>query len=115
MKKIIHQDLEFYHDTGGFENRSMFLKGYKRNICSSPNKKPIRKAVPGSMQVFILNSGGELYGAIQKGEHRFYIKEPEREAYYTTSAKFTNVWILVDGKWKLKTGLSYDHGKEDQL
>ena len=112
VKDIIHADLEFYHDISGTENRAEFLQGFKRNICSSPDKKPIRKLVPESLEVFSLKNNGEIYGAIQKGEHRFYIKEPHKNLYYTTSAKFTNVWILENNMWKLKTVLSYAHGKE---
>ena len=111
VKEIIHSDLEFFHDISGTENKSQFLEGFKRNICSDPDKKPIRKLVEGSLEVFRLNNNGETYGAIQKGEHRFYIKEPNKDLYYTTSAKFTNVWILENDQWQLKTSLSYDHGK----
>jgi hypothetical protein len=32
-----------------------------------------------------------------------------KDLYQTGSAKFTHVWILEDGNWKLKTVLSYYH------
>jgi hypothetical protein len=112
VENIIHKDLEFFHDISGTENRTEFLQGFKRNICSAPEKKPIRKLVPGSLEVFSLKNNGEIYGAIQKGVHRFYIKEPGKDLYYTTSAKFTNLWVLENKMWKLKTSLSYDHGQE---
>jgi hypothetical protein len=112
VEDMIHTDLEFYHDISGIENRTEFLQGFKRNICSAPEKKPIRKLVAGSLEVFSLKNDGKLYGAIQKGVHRFYIKEPDKDLYYTTSAKFTNVWLLENNSWKLKTVLSYDHGQE---
>lgn len=112
VEDIIHNELAFYHDKSGSENRTQFLQGFRRNICSNPDKKPIRKLVAGSVEVFSLNNNGEVYGAIQKGVHRFYIKEPEKDLFYTTSAKFTNVWILENNRWKLKTVLSYDHGQE---
>jgi hypothetical protein len=113
VKDLIHADLEFFHDISGTENRTEFLQGFERNICSTPDKKPIRKLVSESLKVFGLKKNGELYGAIQKGTHRFYIKEPGKDLYYTTSARFTNVWVLKNNGWKLKTVLSYDHGKEN--
>ena len=107
---LIHEELEFFHDKSGRENRSQFLQGFRRNICSNAPSKPIRKLVPGSMQVYSLKNNGEIYGAIQKGEHRFYLREPGKDLIYTTSARFSHVWILVNDRWKLKTALSYDHG-----
>jgi hypothetical protein len=45
---------------------------------------------------------GELYAAILKGEHNFYAKEPnDKPEYFTSSAKYSILWILVDGKWKM--------------
>ena len=29
-------DLEFYHDQGGIQNKEQFLDAMRRNICSSP-------------------------------------------------------------------------------
>lgn len=109
---IVSKDLEFYHDTGGIQNREEFFTAIKQNICSSPDNKPIRKLVPGSLEVFPLYDNGQLYGAIQKGVHQFFIKEPGMDPYFTSSAKFTHLWILNDESWKLKTVLSYDHRSE---
>ena len=106
---IISKDLEFYHDTGGIQDRKEFFKAIKENICSSPDRKPMRKLVLGTLKVFPLEDNGHLYGAIQKGIHQFYIKEPKKDLYLTSSAKFTHLWILEDSSWKLKTVLSYDH------
>ena len=106
---IVSKDLEFYHDTGGLQDRQEFFKAIKENICSSPDRKPIRKLVSGSLEVFPLKKNGHTYGAIQKGIHQFYIKEPGKDLYMTSSAKFTHVWILEESSRKLKTVLSYDH------
>lgn len=108
-ESLISEDLEFYHDVGGVQNKEDFFKAIRENICSEGPQKPIRKLVEGSLSVFPLRNGGELYGAIQKGVHEFYIKEAGKDLYQTGSAKFTHVWILEDGNWKLKTVLSYDH------
>lgn len=108
-KNIISKNLDFYHDTGGIQDREEFVKAIKENICSSPDRKPIRKLVLGTLKVFPLKNNGHLYGAIQKGIHQFYIKEPGKDLYLTSSAKFTHLWILEDDSWKLKSVLSYDH------
>lgn len=110
FEHLIAEDLEFYHDQGGLTtNKKDFLNNVRNNICSSPDKKPIRKLETESLQVFPLYSKGKLYGAIQKGRHDFFIREPGKEMYQTSTALFTHVWLLKDGKWILKRVLSYDH------
>ena len=110
FENFISEDLEFYHDQGGLStNKEDFLNMVRNNICSNPDKKPIRKLVKGSLEVYPLYENGKLYGAIQKGIHDFYIKEPGQELYKTSSAKFTHVWILKNNEWILKRVLSYDH------
>ena len=110
MKNAVHDDFEFYHDQSGFnDSKADFLKGFEQNICSNKDFKPIRKLVQGSLKVFPLKNNGILYGAIQNGDHEFYIKEAGKELYLTSIAKFTHVWELDGGQWKLKRVLSYDH------
>lgn len=102
-------DLEFFHDKGGIQNRKEFLEAVKRNVCSNLNEKPIRTLIAGSSKIFALENNGVLYGAIQHGEHQFHTKGTDPAVAGYTVAKFTHVWLLRDGKWKLKTSLSYDH------
>lgn len=109
LDKAIHQNIEFYHDVGGIQNKEGFMNSMESNICSSPNRKPIRKLVDGSLQVFPLYNQGVLYGAIQNGDHEFWIKEPNKDLYQTGRAKFSTTWLLVDGEWKMKNVLSFDH------
>ncbi len=108
-ENIVTDDLEFYHDQGGFQDKSMFLKAMKDNICSTPNHKPIRKLITDSLEVFPLYKDGVLYAAMQKGIHEFYIKEANKEIYPTGVARFTHLWVLDNKQWKLKRILSYDH------
>ena len=105
----IAKDLKFYHDKGGFQDRRTFFENIKRNICSSPDKKPIRKVDNASLEIFPLYNNGVLYGAIQNGIHHFYIRENGKGGPATSTAKFTHVWILEHGVWKLSEALSYDH------
>ena len=109
LESVLHKDLEFLHDQNGIQNREQFLTGFKASICSNANYKPIRKLVKGSLKVYPLKNNGKLYAAIQQGEHEFYISEPKKELYLTSTAKFTSIWFLENGRWILKRVLSYDH------
>ncbi|SFS76585.1 serine hydrolase [Lutibacter maritimus] len=109
LKKVLHQDLEFFHDVGGAQNLEQFNEAFSKNICGDFNYKPIRRLLPETLEVYPLKNNGELYGAIQKGEHNFYIKEPNKEIYITGYAKFITTWVLENGDWKAKRILSYDH------
>lgn len=109
VDQIVTTDFEFYHDINGAQNKVQFIKAFKESLCATPNYKPIRKMVVGSMKVFPLYNNGELYGAIQKATHEFYIQEPEKELYKTNIALFNHLWIIEGTTWKLKRSLSYDH------
>jgi len=111
LEKTMDDNLKFYHDNGGFQNKKLFLEKTKENICSNPLKKPIRKVVPESLEVFPLYNNGNLYGAIQTGEHQFYIREPNKKDVLGGRAKFTSVWTKKDGNWVMSDVLSYDHGE----
>lgn len=106
---LLATDLEFYHDSAGISDYEGFFKAVKQNICNGSDQKPIRKLVPGTIEVFPLKNNGELYGAIQRGDHAFYIKEPGKELYQTSVSKFTHLWLLQDGTWVLKRVLSFNH------
>ena len=109
LDALVSDNFHFIHDQNGAQSRPEFLKGFKDSICSNPARKPIRKPVPGTIQVFPLHNEGKLYGAIETGEHDFYIKEPGKELYKTDTGRFSNVWFLTKTGWKLSESLSYDH------
>lgn len=109
LKKVLHKDLEFFHDVGGTQNLEQFYNTFSKNICGNTSRKPIRKLMNETLETYPLKNNGKLYGAIQKGEHKFYIKEPNKELYITGEAKFINTWVLQNGEWKAKQILSYDH------
>ena len=105
----IAQDLKFYHDESGFQDREAFFENTRKYICSNFTQKPIRKVDPHSLEVFPLYNNGTIYGAIQKGIHHFYIRETGKEDVWTSTAKFTSVWTLDNEIWKISEVLSYDH------
>lgn len=100
FEKLISEDMEFYHDQSGIINsKEQFLENTKNNLCKEGFKKNNRVLVPESLQVFALYDRGKLYGAIQTGVHRFG----------NSDAKFTHLWLLKEGKWKLSRVLSFEH------
>lgn len=109
LESRMAQDLKFYHDQSGFQDRTKFFENIKQYICAPSSKKPIRKVDVNSLEVYPLYNNGKLYGAIQMGIHHFYIREQGKEDIHTSTAKFTHVWLMEEGIWKLSEVLSYDH------
>ena len=107
--KLADDNLEFFHDKSGTQNRAQFLLAMKNNVCGNPEGKPVRTLVAGSTKIFALENNGVLYGAVQHGEHRFHLKGTDTAKAGYTVAKFTHVWILNKGQWQLKSAISYDH------
>jgi len=106
---LVSDNFEFYHDQAGMMlSKAAFINSVKNNVCSL-NYKASRVLEPGSMQVYPLEKNGVLYGAIETGIHRFYALEPGKPSYFTSRAKFSNVWKLESSEWRLIRGLSYDH------
>jgi len=109
LNGLVSDDFHFTHDQNGTASKKDFLKGFKQSICSNPRRKPIRKPVPGTIQIFPLRNEGKLYGAIETGVHDFYIQGPAKLLYKTNTGRFSNVWLRTKTGWKLGESLSYDH------
>ena len=106
---LLSENFEFYHDEAGItSSKPEFIKNVQEGLCKLPYKAT-RQLVVNSMAVYPLRKKGVLYGAIQTGEHRFYAREPGKSEYLTSTAKFTSVWLLEAGDWKLSRVLSYNH------
>lgn len=108
--KLTSNDFEFYHDEHGItETKSEFVS----NIAGIKDLpfKTWRILVDGSMEVFPLykDNSSILYGAIQNGFHDFYQQIEGDDARKTNTARFTHLWIIENGEWKLRRVLSYDH------
>ncbi len=110
---LVSDDFEFFHDQAGITpSKAEFIDGIQNGLCKLPYQAK-RVLNRNTMQVFPLEKNGVLYGAIQTGEHQFYAIESDKPAYLTSIAKFTHVWLLENGQWKLAKGLSYDHQNVD--
>jgi hypothetical protein len=111
FENLLSDNFEFYHDEAGITStKAVFISGIRDGLCKLPYKAR-RLLNENSLEVYPLEKNGVLYGAIQTGEHTFLAKEKEKQEYITSTAKFTHVWLLEKGRWKLSRGLSYDHKK----
>ncbi|HYM19858.1 MAG TPA: nuclear transport factor 2 family protein [Candidatus Kapabacteria bacterium] len=108
FEDLLSDNFEMYHDEAGIIPSKRALIASIKNL-GKMDYKPRRKLVEGSLEVFQLMKNGILYGAIQTGEHQFYGIEKGKPEYLTSKARFTHVWLLENGKWKLSKALSYDH------
>lgn len=110
FEQFLAEDLEFYHDKGGIlKSKKAFIENFKNGICGSPDYSSRRELVPGSLEVFPLAANGKIYGAIQKGVHRFYEQAKGKPEQAGSIAKFSHLWLLEEGQWKLARAFSYDH------
>ncbi|RYF99431.1 MAG: nuclear transport factor 2 family protein [Chitinophagaceae bacterium] len=104
-------DLEFYHDKGGITNGlERLIETFRNNLCSTEGFRIRRVAVPGTLKVYPMHNADTLYGAILSGDHVFYVTDKGKPERLDGKAKFTHLWLLQNGAWKMKRILSYDHG-----
>jgi uncharacterized protein DUF4440 len=111
MGDFFTEDVEFYHDRGGMTvGRAALVGTIRDNLCSKPDWRLRREVVEGSVRVFPLQKDDVTYGAVFSGEHVFYIVENGQPGRLDGHARFTHLWRLEDGTWKMSRVLSYDHG-----
>lgn len=109
MAGVLHPELEFFHDIGGTSRHDDFLQSFSTGLCGRADYQSTRKLIPGSMQVYPLKNKGQLYGAVQMGEHEFFETTAGQAPRYGSRARFVHTWLLVEGRWKLYRVLSFDH------
>ncbi len=111
LDQFFTDDVEFYHDkngaTSGFHS---FVEGIKSGLCQSGSNWLRREAVAASVKVFLLKKDGQPYGAILSSDHVFYVKQEGKGERLDGRAKFTHLWLLNNGNWRMARVLSYDHG-----
>jgi len=113
VKTAISDDFEFYHDQSGITgSKESFVRSIA-DLCNA-TYKPSRELVEHSLEVHLLKKNGEIYGAIQKGKHKFYEERPDKTKYLTSTANFIHLWILEGDDWKLKRVFSYNHKEPEQ-
>jgi Domain of unknown function (DUF4440) len=110
MSQFFWPDIEFYHDKGGPTiGLGPLVESLKKNLCSNPNFRLRREAIPATIKVFPLQKNGVTYGAVLSGEHYFYINDSGKREFRDGQAYFFHVWLLKDGTWKMARVVSYDH------
>jgi CubicO group peptidase (beta-lactamase class C family) len=103
---LLSDNLKFYHDKDGISDKTKFLFDLKNGLCKNPETRQVKRfLVKESTEIFPLYKNGAFYGAVHNGEHLF----SERRESQPGIAKFTNVWQLENGQWKLATSFSFDH------
>ena len=115
FQNILSDDFEMYHDKGGsFNSKEAFIKSMEEGCNPSSPYKHRRELLAGSLVVYPLEKKGVLYGAVQMGVHRFYESKSGGPEYFGSTAKFTHLWLLENGEWKLSRVMSYDHQVKDE-
>jgi hypothetical protein len=112
LRTMLADDVEMYHDKGGFVYRSAaaMTADYAKN-CEA-RKKPDawrsrRELVREGHQVHPVPA----HGAIQDGWHLFYERKGDGPEKRVGRARFTQLWALgPDGGWRLARIFSYAHG-----
>lgn len=98
MDSLISDDLEFYHDKGGFTNsKKETMEAVKKNICG----KVTRELLKGSIEVYEIKG----YGAVEIGFHGFHNSQ-EKETGKTHFSKFVHIWCFKNNTWKLTRVIS---------
>ncbi len=106
FENLLSNNLKFYHDKDGISDKTKFLYDLKNGLCKNPETRQVKRVlVSESTKISPLYRNGILYGVIHNGEHLFYESKESQPGI----AKFTNVWQLENGDWKLATSLSFDH------
>ena len=111
MSEFFTEDVEFYHDRGGTTlGHAAFVTALRNDLCGNPDSRLRREAVDGSGHVFPMKKNDVVYGAVLTGEHVFYVNQKGKAEFLDGRARFTHLWTLKDGVWKMSRILSYDHG-----
>lgn len=110
FKSLLSDEFEFFHDEDSISNKKKFLSNFRNGLCKSPTTyQSRRELLPESTEIYPLYKKDKLYGAIQVGIHQFYETIANQKEVFASSARFTHVWLLENGIWKLTKSLSYDH------
>jgi hypothetical protein len=101
---LFTEDLEFFHEKNGLlTTRASVIGVMKQNLCSQPGYKVRRELVKESLQVFEIKG----YGAIETGEHRFFLTQKNQPETLDGIGKFVHLWQNKDGVWRISRVMSF--------
>lgn len=91
------EDIEFYHDNGGFMNsKKEIIESTKKYVCG----KVTRQLVKGSIEVYPIKD----YGAVEFGLHSFHNKEEPNAK--PSVGRFTIIWKKNNDNWQITKVIS---------
>ena len=94
---------EFYHEKHGLiSTRKTVMQMITKHLCGGSNKVR-REIVEGSLRVYAIKD----FGALEIGEHRFYLTQKGQQEKLDGIGKFANLWQKRDGKWRMSRVFSY--------
>lgn len=97
-------DVEFYHEKRGLlTTRKSVMEAITKSLCGDIDNKVRRELVKGSLEVYVVDN----YGAIEIGEHRFYLTQKGQQEKLDGVGKFVNLWQQKEGQWKISRVFSY--------
>ncbi|HWS90423.1 MAG TPA: nuclear transport factor 2 family protein [Pyrinomonadaceae bacterium] len=101
---LFTEDLEFYHEKGGLTlTRDATLSTMRKNLCAGGGYHLRRELVQGGMEVRPIGD----YGAVQTGEHRFYLTQKGRKETLDGVCKFVMIWRKTGDEWRISRVISY--------
>jgi Domain of unknown function (DUF4440) len=104
VETFFADDVEFFHERGGLiTTRKSVMEVMKNNLCGDGSNRVRRELVKGSLEVHPINN----YGAVEIGEHRFYLTQKGQKEKLDGIGKFVNLWQRKDGQWRMTRVLSY--------
>ena len=109
LAEMVTPDLEFYHDKGGLmATRAVFVADYQRSCTAraAPDAwRSRRELTPGTMRVYAIPG----VGAVEEASHLFYERQGDGPETLVGRARFSMLWRLEDGHWRLARAFSIDH------
>ncbi|QCP10214.1 DUF4440 domain-containing protein [Pseudoduganella umbonata] len=112
LDKLTAENVEFYHDQGGVTNgRAALTDSVRKNICGRrPAVAVTRSAQEKDVQIFLLNRGPDVYGALVTGKHAFAEGPVGSRVAPVGQALYSTLWLRgADKGWTISRVISYDH------
>lgn len=112
MMQYIARDIQFYHDIGGITLGDSAMESSIRNgLCADQHKFKLRRQiVTGTGKWYPMMKNNKVYGVLMAGKHLFYLSQNGEKEHADGLAQYADLWLLVNGEWKLSRVFSYDHG-----
>ena len=110
LATMVTDDFEFFDDRAGLAatDGASFVAQY-RTRCEARQApdawRSRRELVRDTLQIYPINT----YGAVETGEHLFYERHGDGPEVLAGRARFSQLWKLEAGHWKLARVFSYDH------